>query len=107
MTTIEEFIAGLPPGRQELAGLYLPVLTRWVGEAGWDMVRKTLYVSSQLSWYKALRKRMTPTERMTDDRRAYEWVKAMGGQKAERVRKERAAVQLILTQLLSALLAKA
>ena len=72
--TIKQFVADLPFGQQDLADLYLPVLTRWVNESNWDIVRSALYAQSQLSWYKAVRKRMTSSERLADDRRAREWV---------------------------------
>lgn len=103
---IDKFIAGLPVSRRELAKLYVPVLTRWVNEAGWGIVRSALYAQSQLSWYKAVRKRMTTSERLADDKRAREWVKALGTSKAERVRRERMVIQAVITQLPPALLAK-
>ena len=104
--TIDEFISELPVTSQDVASLYLPVLTRWVNEAGWDIVRSALYAQSQLSWYKAVRKRMTTSERLADDKRAREWVKALGKSKAERVRTERSVIQAVITQLLTLLLAQ-
>lgn len=101
--TLEEFIASLPASQRDLARLYLPVLTRWTTEAGWDTVRKALYVQSQITWYRAVRKRMTTKERLADDERARLWVKAMARSKTERVLRERVFMQAIVAQLLVAL----
>jgi len=103
---IKQFIADLPFGQQDLANLYLPVLMRWVDEAGWNVVRSSLYAQTQVSWYRAVRKHMTTSERLADDKRAREWVKAMGKTRAERVRVERRAVQAVITKLLTVLLTK-
>jgi len=101
--TTKQFIADLPAVQQGLAELYLPVLMRWVNESNWDIVRSALYAQSQVSWYRAVRKHMTTSERLADDKRAREWVKAMGKTKAEQVRVERRAVQAVITKLLTLL----
>jgi len=104
--TTKQFIADLPFGQQDLARLYLPVLMRWVNESNWDIVRSALYAQSQVSWYRAVRKRMTTSERLADDKRAREWLRAMSKSRAERVRVERKAVQAVITKLLTVLLTK-
>jgi hypothetical protein len=103
---IEEFIDSLKPELQNVAQAYLPILTRWAADAGWDAVRENLYAKKVPSWYRAIRKRMTAAERNADDKRALMLVKTLALHKADLIAKERNLLQQIVTLLISVLLAK-
>lgn len=104
--TIKEIIKELSPQAQALVLTYVPVLSRWVADAGWEAVRKALYVQEQQGWYRAIRRRMTVDERTADDERAKALVKSMAAQKAQMIATERSLLQSIVTMLITALLAK-
>lgn len=102
----EEFIATLKPGLHETARMYLPILSRWAADAGWDAVRSSLYARLEpSSWYRAVRKRMTSAERAADDKRAKELVHGLAIRKAELIARERNLLQQVVTLLIPALLA--
>lgn len=104
--TIKEIIKELSPQAQSLALTYVPVLSRWVADAGWEAVRRALYVKSVPAWYKAIRKRMTDDERDADDKRAKNVVAELAAHKATQIARERDLLQSIVTMLISALLAE-
>ena len=106
MMTIEEILKDLSPRAQIGARIYLPILSRWIADAGWDTVREALYVQSAPAWYKAVRKRMTDAERDADDKRALAAVNALAIRKSEQIVCEQELLQSIVTTLISVLLAK-
>ena len=104
--TISEFIGTLKPELQNVAQAYLPILVRWAADEGWDAVRQNLYAKKIPSWYRAIRKRMTDTERDADDKRALMLVKTLAIHKTALIAKERNLLQQIVMLLITALLAK-
>jgi hypothetical protein len=104
--TIDEFIASLKLELQNVAQVYLPILTRWAADEGWNVVRQNLYAKKVTSWYRAIRKHMTDAERDADDKRALSIVKMLAIHKADLIDKERDLLQQIVTLLITALLAK-
>ena len=103
--TRDEFIATLKPEMQLVARAYLPILSRWAIDSGWDTIRQVIYARKSQMWYQSIRTRMTPTERDADDKRAKELVRTMAIRKAELIARERNLLQQIVTLLISALLA--
>jgi hypothetical protein len=102
----EEFIATLKPDLQPIAQAYIPILSRWAADAGWDSIRSSLYARLEpSSWYRAVRKRMTPTERDADDKRAKEAVRLLSLRKSELIARERNLLQQVVTLLIPFLLA--
>jgi len=104
--TVDEILHDLSPQAKMLGNTYLPILSRWIADAGWEAVRKALYVQSQQNWYRAIRKRMTPAERDADDTRAKATVRQMAVSKAQAIAQERSLLQSMVTLIISALLAK-
>jgi len=102
--TTDEFITTLKPELQGTAEAYLPIISRWALDSGWETIRTTLYARKSPLWYQSVRKRMTAAERDADDKRARELVHRLAIQKAELIARERGLLQQIVTLLITALL---
>ncbi len=105
--TMEEFLADIEDlNAKTLAGLYLPVISRWAAIEGWDVVRQWLYTFSDTTWQVTIFGLMTVQERRADDERRLVVVRQLGGDNAKRIIRERALLQQILTSLFTVLLSK-
>ena len=97
-------------GMKALAGLYLPVISRWAAAEGWDVVRQWLYVLSisgmEDHWYRILLLKMTVEEHRTEDKRRLAVVGAMASDNARRLIAERAFLQKFITGLITRLISK-
>ena len=105
--TREEFIDSLEDeNARELAGLYLPIISRWANLEGWEIIRKWLYTFNDTTWNLEILKKMTMPERRAEDKRRLLIVKQIRGDNARRIKRERALLQQIVTSLFTVLLGK-
>jgi len=106
---IFEFVEGIQnEAVLALVWLYIPVLSRWVADAGWDTVRKWLYAyeDNDNQWYIDLLNRMTVEEHREEDERRLAAVKALGADKHMRIEKERMFLRELVNTLITKLISR-
>ena len=104
--TAEEFINEHleDQSARALAGVYLPVISRWAADEGWEVIRKWLYTFGDISWNREILHKMTVPERRAEDARRLAVVKHLSIDNARRIIQERALLQQIFTSLFTALM---
>jgi len=106
---IDEFVEGIGnESVRALVKLYMPAISRWVADAGWDAVRKWLYAynGNDDDWYIAILKRMTVGEKRAEDKRRLAAVRAMGTDQYRRIEQERMFLRTLVDSLITNLVGK-